>query len=378
MKLSLFFTLNVSLETWVTQGLFDREKLIYEEHLKKGNLDKVYWFTYGCKDESLAEKLKQENKLHEGIEVFQMPKYFNIPKIGGFLYSIALPWCNKNILKQVDVYKTNQMNGSWSAVIAKWLFNKVLIIRTGYTLSQLEYSKTKNSIRYKCYRLIEKFAYKYSDVAFVSSMHNKDYLLQTGYIKRNKIKIVTNFIDISLFRPLNVEKHENKILFVGRLNKEKNLFNLIEAISQTNFTLDIYGQGELKSELMQFSGDKKADVNFMGVVSNKKLVDIYNNYKYYILSSYFEGMPKTLLEAMACGCVCIGTDVKGINEVMVDEVNGFLSSDTSSSAIVRAVNIATKSDCLDDVSINAVSTISSKFSLNQIVQIEKTILSELL
>ena len=50
MILSLFFTRNVSLESWVKQGLFDREKLIYEEHLNQGNFKKIYWFTYGSND----------------------------------------------------------------------------------------------------------------------------------------------------------------------------------------------------------------------------------------------------------------------------------------------------------------------------------------
>ena len=51
------------------------------------------------------------------------------------------------------------------------------------------------------------------------------------------------------------------------------------------------------------------DVKFNGVVANDKLPDILNEYKYYILASNYEGMPKTLLEAMACGNLCIGTNV---------------------------------------------------------------------
>ena len=87
MILSLFFTRNVSLENWISQGLFDREKLIYEEHIKDNNLEKVYWFTYGSNDHRLSEELKKENRLHENIEIFEMPKFFNIPKIGSFFYS---------------------------------------------------------------------------------------------------------------------------------------------------------------------------------------------------------------------------------------------------------------------------------------------------
>ena len=64
MNLMLFFTRGVSLEIWLKSGLLEREKLIYEEHLNQGNLNKVYWLTYGCNDVSLSKKLKQDGKLH--------------------------------------------------------------------------------------------------------------------------------------------------------------------------------------------------------------------------------------------------------------------------------------------------------------------------
>ena len=57
MTIALFFTRSVSLETWLMSGLFDREKLLYEAHLENGNLDKVYWITYGSNDLRLAKNL---------------------------------------------------------------------------------------------------------------------------------------------------------------------------------------------------------------------------------------------------------------------------------------------------------------------------------
>ena len=79
MVLILFFTRNVSLKHWLNKGLFDREKLIYEEHLKQGNLKKVYWFTYGSDDLDLSNQLKKEKKLHKNIIVVDMPSLFNFP-----------------------------------------------------------------------------------------------------------------------------------------------------------------------------------------------------------------------------------------------------------------------------------------------------------
>jgi glycosyltransferase involved in cell wall biosynthesis len=373
MILSLFFTRNVSLENWISQGLFDREKLIYEEHIKDNNLEKVYWFTYGSNDHRLSEELKKENRLHENIEIFEMPKFFNIPKIGSFFYSFILPFYYKKALQKSDVIKSNQMDGSWSAVISKWLYKKILIIRTGYTLSQLEFSKNNNSLRYRYYKRIERFVYKYCDTAIVTSEHNKKYLLDNKLISDGKINIITNFIDTNLFKPLNLKRFQNKILYVGRLNKEKNLFNLIEVISKTDLILDIYGQGDLEKELKKLVKEKKVSVNFMGTISNKELVYVYNQYEYYILPSYFEGMPKTLLEAMACGCVCVGTNVNGINEVIESKINGYLSDDTSSSHIASTINRVIHLNH-DDILIKGIQNIQNNYSLRAVVSKEKNIL----
>jgi glycosyltransferase involved in cell wall biosynthesis len=372
MVLSLFFTRSISLESWILKGLFDREKLIYEEHLDQNNLDKVYWFTYGSNDNKLSMQLKKEGRLHENIEVFEMPKFFNIPKIGSLIYSIFLPFYYAKVLSQSDILKTNQMDGSWSAVTSKWLYKKKLLVRTGYTLSQLEFSKNKGSLRYKYYKLIERISYKYCDIAIVTSKNNKEYLLGNALLPERKINVVTNFIDVNLFKPLSLQRFKNKIIFVGRLNKEKNLFNLIEAISKTDLILDVYGQGDLKNQLQKFAKEKAANVNFMGVVSNNELVAVYNQYQYYILPSYFEGMPKTLLEAMACGCVCIGTNVNGINEVINDGTDGYLSDETNSYALEKIINKVVKLNN-EKIIINGIKNIQDNFSLKIITKLEENI-----
>lgn len=76
MKLILFFTYGVSLKDWVDTGLFEREKQLYEEHLNRRYLKKVYWLTYGVGDSMLARKMKDDGRLHEDIDVLSMPHFF--------------------------------------------------------------------------------------------------------------------------------------------------------------------------------------------------------------------------------------------------------------------------------------------------------------
>jgi glycosyltransferase involved in cell wall biosynthesis len=374
MILALFFTRGVSLQKWVETGLFEREKLIYEELLNCGYLKKVYWCTYGRHDAELAKELHVENHLNSGIQVIPVPRLFN-GKLGELIYSFLMPFLQRVSFKQADIYKTNQMDGSWSAVFAKLLYRKPLIVRTGYALSLLAKRMKEPTVRILIYQLMERVAYKYADYAIVTSKNSEKYILDMyRYLKKRKnVMFIPNYVDTKTFKPKTIKKFISRVVFVGRLSEEKNLFNLINAMAKTGFTLDIYGKGELRDILEKYAIKKKAHVNFRGTVPNSELPDILNRYKYYILPSYFEGMPKTLLEAMACGLHCIGTDVGGINEVIENGVCGALASGTDVQSLVRVLQKVVGHNS-STICTNAVEKIKRSFSLRSVAEREGELL----
>jgi len=374
MTLALFFTRGVSLKQWVDAGMFEREKKIYEAHLEAGNLDVVYWMTYGSQDEALSHLLKSEGRLHPSIIVCQMPAGFNIPKIGSWIYSFLLPLIHSKTLSSVAILKTNQMDGSWSAVFAKLFYKKKLVVRTGYTLSVFLKNQEKSWIKQKIFEKVEAVAYRYSDAGTVSSKQDKEYVTDMYNVPGNKIQVVPNYIDMNAFKLIVSKKYKKRVVFIGRLNKQKNLFNLIDAISKTDLSLDIYGGGELKVDLELHAIKKKVKVRFFGVVPNSELPKILNRYEYYILPSLYEGMPKTLLEAMACGLVCIGTNVQGINEVIKDGVNGYLADTVNSCDLVGKIEEAKRNNNLE-ISKRARRFVENDFSLISVAQKERKIIS---
>ena len=371
MNLALLFTRSVSLDKWASSGLFEREKLIYEKHLKLNNFDYIYWFTYGVHDNKLASRLYSEKRLNERVRIIGMPRLFNF-KIGVYLYSFLLPFIHSQTVRKCDFIKTNQMDGSWTAVIAKWIFNKKLVVRTGFILSQLENRlKRKSYFKLKIIELLEKVAYKSADICVVTAEHNRNYITGKYNIPREKIRIIYNYIDTDLFRPdKSIVKYKDRIVYVGRLSEEKNLFNLISAISETKLTLDIYGAGPLIYKLKQFAKNINAKVNFNGIVQNSMLPDILNKYIFFILPSLFEGMPKTLLEAMGCGLICIGTDVVGINEVIEHNKNGILVFGTDTNNIRQTIESTVNSE-YKEISVAATINIKDKFALKVIAEKEK-------
>ena len=375
MKLTLFFTYNTSLEVWVQTGLFDREKQLYEEYLRRGYLKKVYWLTYGKNDAELAEQLKASGRLQSDIEILAIPRFFS-GKWGCLLYSLLIPLIYRRQLQETDVFKTNQMNGSWSAVIVKWLYRRPLIVRTGFPLSLFVKNIVKSKRKNKIYEWIEQFAYRHADISIVSRLQDKQYICSKYRMPEENVKVLYNYIDPSNFYPVDGKKYRDRIIFTGRLTPQKNLFSLIKAIAATNFTLDIFGNGQLRHELECQSKRLNARVNFMGAVPNEKIPQILNRYCYYILPSFYEGMPKALLEAMACGLVCIGTNVDGINEVIRDGVNGYIAKGTDTKSLIEAIKRAAEQP--DDlIKREATRTIRNNFTLERFIQKEKDIIERL-
>ena len=368
----LFFTRGVSLEQWINQGLYDREKLIYEEHLNENHFEKIYWFTYGSDDRKLSIQLKKENRLHKDIEVIQMPKIFNIPKIGSFLYSFVLPFLYPMIFKNTNILKTNQMDGSWSALLVKKIYNKKLLLRTGYTWSKLkEVTEPNNKLKIKLIKFIENMMYKNSDLSIVASNNSKQYIKEQYGIEN--VNVLYNYIDLNKFFNFQLKREKDSIVYIGRLSEEKNIFNLIKASNLSGLKLKIYGSGPLEHQLDKYIKDNLFDAKLMGTVANDKIPNILNSNKYYALVSYQEGMPKSLMEAMACGSICIGTNTDGINELIKDGSNGYLANGFDANDIKVAI-VNSMNDNDDILVNNAVEFAKEYFDINKIVQNEYKIL----
>jgi len=378
--LGFFFTRGISLKTWIESGLFDREVLIYHEHISSKFIKKIYWFTYGVNDSNIAKELINNSQLNSSIQVVSCPKFFNVVTFGSsFIYSLFLPLIHFRLLLKCDMYKTNQMDGVLPALISSFCFGRPLYTRTGYTFSRVvDKVSSKFSLRRSYAYLIELMAFKLSCISSVSS--NFDYSYIVGRYKLTKVpEIVGNYIDVNKFNSEHYfdNTDENSILFVGRLSPEKNLENTIIACSRLGLTLNVIGKGDELSNLNILATKYKANVNWLGTVSNNELPFIFKNYKYFILPSLWEGMPKSLLEAMSSGLICIGNDTSGINEIINDGRNGFLSSSHDFESIIEAINRAKNCKSID-VSKAARNFIKENYSISAILEKEQIIFKKIL
>lgn len=365
--LALFFTCGVSLKKWHDLGIIDREAAIYNR--LSSRLKHIYFFTYGGREDTGFS-----SHLSENITVIPVP-FLKSSDYGMMLtpfiwaYSFLLPFIRYRSIMRADIIKTNQMKGSWTAVIAKIFFRKRLMLRTGYVWSLSKYRSDPASPKIKLIKLIERLAYSFADVVTVSSMESREYI-KDNFRPKAAVSVLPNYIDTDLFKPSGTKKAERSLCFVGRLSDEKNLFSLLEAVSQTGCSITIVGRGGLEYKLKSYAEANGVRAAFPGIVGNNDLPELLNRHEAFILPSLYEGMPKALLEAMACGLACIGTDVQGIREVISHRENGYLCR-TDAASIRDAI-----SEVMDDSRLRSMlgekarDKILSEFSLTNISQRE--------
>ena len=206
---------------------------------------------------------------------------------------------------------------------------------------------------------------KYSDVYSVTSNSDIKFLEQNFKTKPKKLVLRPNWVDDN--KTSTSDRFSNKILSVGRLEKQKNYELLIKELKNTKGTLvlDIVGEGSLLESLQKLADENSVEVNFLGVVNNENLMSMYQHYKFYISTSEFEGNPKTILEAMVSGCVVIASEIPNHAELIDDGVNGFLF-DLSSPNLQSLLQSIKDNVLIENISNKAVESIKSSHSINKI------------
>ena len=320
MNITLFFSYGISLRDWYDKGLLQREIVLYRELSKYHNIS---FLTYGDESDYEYKQLIGNIKLFPIYSIIKKPKN----RVFQLFQTALIPRQLTHLLKHTDLLKTNQMWGGWVAVIAKIIYKKPLIVRCGY--EQYDFAiKAGKSLYYRIFiYFTSMLTYRLANRIHVATEEDKQFVIDNFLASASKVYVHPNWIDIAKYKPLPETKKKNAVLYVGRLNRQKNIPLLLRALSNTDIQLDIVGVGEMRGELSYMANKLNVHVNFIGSISNDRMNELYNLYKVYVLCSHYEGNPKTLLEAMASGAAVIGTDVPGIRNVIQHEEDGLLVPD---------------------------------------------------
>ena len=331
MHIVLFFTFDYSLVTWLKSGHLTRELKFYEYLLKKG-ID-VSFVTYG--DDEDLEILK-DSKINI-FPIYSLRKKSKYKAIN-LLKSIFIPFSLKkkiNTHSKKVIIKQNQLLGSWVSIMFKIITKTKLYTRTGYDMYLFSVEEKKSFYKRILYFLLTQVTLFFSDYYSVTSNSDKNFL-KKRYLGTKKIVVRPNWVEIDLDN--NEKKYGNQLLAVGRLEEQKNFHDLLYAVKETGFKVDIYGEGSLKQELISLSKNLNISLNIYNNIENDELINIYKKYKYFVSSSNFEGNSKVILEAMANGCIVIAKDIENNSEIIKNNNSGLLYKNNLNEILIKCKN----------------------------------------
>ena len=150
-------------------------------------------------------------------------------------------------------------------------------------------------------------------------------------IAKNKIKMIANGIEDELLErtmpPRRSNQRHLRVLFVGRLTNWKGVETLLLAVRDLpTVQVQIAGDGPeyplLRTLAKQLGLERRVD--FLGKVERRLVSTLLTSSDVLVLTSLYEGMSHTLLEAMAHGVPCIASSRGGNPEVVIDGRNGLL------------------------------------------------------
>jgi glycosyltransferase involved in cell wall biosynthesis len=134
-----------------------------------------------------------------------------------------------------------------------------------------------------------------------------------------------------------------RLLFLGWLERDKGIFELIEACRQLagsrRFTLDIAGEGNSSGEARSLVARHNLSevVRFRGWLRGREIVQALSDADVLVLPSWAEGLPNAMIEAMAAGLAVVVTGVGAIPELITDRHSGLLVEPRNADALACAL-----------------------------------------
>jgi glycosyltransferase involved in cell wall biosynthesis len=173
-------------------------------------------------------------------------------------------------------------------------------------------------------------------------LQDLEYWVKRG-VPRENISYIPNGVDTKIFRPSTTLRNRYRkqlgfhiddfvVLFLAQFRKAKGLTTLLAAMPEIvssvhNIKFLLAGSGPMtrnvKSFIRKFDLETKVKL-LLHYIPDEDLPGLYNASDIYILPSFIEGMPLSLMEAMACAKPVIATNVGDVPLLVKDGVNGFL------------------------------------------------------
>ena len=252
---------------------------------------------------------------------------------------------------KIHIIHTHNMLADRRGCVAGWLGRVPIVVTTIHTLMNTDrFGEQKRGTSIWQYNFLLKHVPK---KIIALSEEVKRHTRKELNLEDDRISLIPNASDLSRLNK-SVNKQEKKREFgidedccvvgtVGRLVELKGYPYLIKAASlilqkfPEKLKFLIVGDGYMSDELKDLAGNLGIADKIIFAGQRRDVPEILHIFDVFVLPSYYEGLPRSIIEAQACGVAVVATNVGGTPEVVINDKTGILVPSKDEKAIAKAV-----------------------------------------
>lgn len=323
------------------------------------------------------ERAVDEDLINNGVKVYDLPLSRNpldLNNLKAFKELIRIQNENK--------YDIIHVHTPVAGVYGRLLKTKFKDIKVIYTAHGFHFFEGAPKANWLIYYPIEKIMSKLTDT--IITINDEDYNKALSFNIKETYKINGVGLDLDLYKDnkedgkeirkkLNIKENEFVMTMIAEVNKNKNHKQMIEALKilkskGTNVKVLCAGDGDLFDDIKEEVKNENLDDNIKMLGYRDDIEKIISACDAGLLLSYREGLPRNIMELMACGKPVIGTNIRGIRDIIQDEENGYLIDVEDAESLAKKIELLSSNrDLLRKMSESALKS-SRKYDIRQILK----------
>lgn len=241
-------------------------------------------------------------------------------------------------LQEENQYDIVHVHTPVAGVYGRLLKLKFPNLKTIYTVHGFHFFKGAPKLNWMIYYPIEKVMARYTDIAITINSEDYKRAKKIGIkevYKINGVGLDLSYYNKNLYNKLecrkkfNLKEDDFVIVMIAEVNKNKNHIQMIKAVEELvkkykNVKVLCAGDGSLQNEIKNEIKNRNLCNVIQMLGFRRDINEIISCSDVGILMSYREGLPRNIMELMAFGKPIIGTNIRGIRDLIVEGENGYL------------------------------------------------------
>lgn len=313
----------------------------------------------------------------EKIKIFRILRSRSLP----FRYALMIRGIGRNVSANISVLAVGAFLETYISSI---------IYRFSYTIKvpgDIVWERARNNnvtdlgiaefqlqelnFKYRVFRKLYSNSLKKARMVIVPSRGLYNLCLQWG-VPQEKLRLIYNSVEPSKSLGVPTGECDFDLVTICRLAPWKGVDELIQYSAKRNLKLVVAGDGPDRARLEALTKTLDAKVTFMGEISTELVNQVLSKSRIFVLNSYYEGLPHVLVEARVAGLVSVGRAGTGSEEVINDDIDGYLirpNRPLDATLDLAIASVAKSADFIQRARDDSSSRFNKKINFNEISKI---------